>query len=92
MEDLARTVLMTAAIPGAIFGFLASIRSGFLMTLLGTIVGAIGGLGGGLGLPGLVGVLNLDVPNGPMLVIAGSILGALILLLLTSGLRQPVRT
>jgi hypothetical protein len=92
MDELAQAVLMTAAIPGALVGLLCSFRSGILMTLLGIIVGGLGGIGGGLGLTGLLNTLGVVMPEGPITVVIGSIAGAFILLLLTSGLRQPARS
>ena len=88
MDELVQAVLMTAAIPGAIVGLLCSFRSGILMTLLGIIVGGVGGLGGGLGLPGLLNSLAVAMPEGPITVVIGSILGAFLLLFLSSGLRN----
>lgn len=92
MEDLVQAVLLTAAVPGFVVGLLLSIRSGILITLLGAIVGTIGGLVGGLTLPGVLNASNIQVPEGPMTVVAGSIAGALVLMLLTSGLRVPSNT
>lgn len=89
MDDLVQAVLMTAAIPGFLVGVLASIRSGIAMTLLGALVGTIGGIAGGFGLPGLSNAFGVAIPDGPLTVVAGSVLGGVVLLLLTSGLRKP---
>ncbi|MDX2309335.1 MAG: hypothetical protein NW216_13935 [Hyphomicrobium sp.] len=93
MEDLVNAVLWTAALPGMVVGLLLSFRSGILITLLGIIVGGIGGLVGGLTLPGVLNASNIEIPaelaGGPAVVIGGAVIGALILMLLTSGLRTP---
>jgi uncharacterized membrane protein YeaQ/YmgE (transglycosylase-associated protein family) len=58
------------------------------MTMLGIIVGGLGGIGGGFGLTGLLNSMGVALPEGPGSVVIGSIVGAFILLLLTSGLRR----
>ena len=88
MDELVQAVLMTAAVPGALVGLLCSFRSGILMTMLGIIVGGLGGIGGGFGLTRLLNSMGVALPEGPSSVVIGSIAGAFILLLLTSGLRR----
>lgn len=88
MDDLVFAVLMTAALPGLILGLWAGIRSGLLWMLFGGIFGLIGGVVGGFALPGFMNYLGIALPDGPITVIIGSLVGALIVLLLTSGLRR----
>lgn len=88
MDDMLQAVLMTAAVPGAVLGLLASFRSGIAWTLLGMVIGAIGGVAGGMAAPIVTGALGLQVPDGPATVAAGAVVGAFILLVVTSGLRR----
>ncbi len=88
MDDLVEAVFMTAAVPGLLFGLYAGIRSGFPWFIFSAIVGLIGGVVGGMAAPAVVGALNIPTTDGPITVVVGSIIGAILLLWATSGIRK----
>lgn len=93
MEGLAETVLLMAVVPGALVGLLRSRRLGAINALIGTLIGAAGGLGGAALLGGLTGRLGLDAGAvGPLSVIVGSVVGALLLLAIAGWIRGMMRT